>query len=198
MLVATTRQPSDNAALRYTGERGDDVRLDNIVVSVSPASARQTGLVQWPNAEKLDPRRSIVTLKADLLGEEQVVPWFRKASRGTKRVLIFVPGFDNGHAEAVYRFAQLVHDARISAAPVPFTWPSRGNVLDYVYDRESTIYSRFGLDAVLNAAVDSPDVAEVVILAHSMGMADHGGLCATWPTGRKSVAQNSFSHSRLA
>ncbi|WP_436260296.1 alpha/beta hydrolase [Mesorhizobium caraganae] len=113
-------------------------------------------------------------------------------------MLIFVPGFDNGHAEAVYRFAQLVHDARISAAPVPFTWPSRGNVLDYVYDRESTIYSRFGLDAVLNAAVDSPDVAEVVILAHSMGMADHGGLCATWPTGRKSVAQNSFSHSRLA
>ncbi|MGK8642933.1 alpha/beta hydrolase [Brucella anthropi] len=42
--------------------------------------------------------------------------------------------------EAVYRFAQLVHDAKIDAAPVLFTWPSRGNVLDYVYDRESTIY----------------------------------------------------------
>lgn len=68
----------------------------------------------------------------------------------------FVPGFDNGHAEAVYRFAQLVHHARINAAQVPFSWPSRGNVLDYVYDRESTIYSRFGLDAVLKAAVDSP------------------------------------------
>lgn len=169
MLVATTRQPSDNPALRYSGERGEDVRLDNIVVSIPPAKAREIGQVQWPDRGKPDPGKSFVTVKADNLNDNQIMPWFRKASRGKKRVLVFVHGFNNDYAESVYRFAQLIHDARIDAAPVLFTWPSRGNVFDYVYDRESTIYSRFGLGAVLKAAVDSPDVADVTVLAHSMG-----------------------------
>ncbi|MGV1786677.1 MULTISPECIES: alpha/beta hydrolase [Agrobacterium] len=169
MLVATTRQPSDNPALRYTGERGEDLRVDNIVVSIPPEKDRQIGQVQWPDRGKPDPRRSFVTVKADLLNDDQVMPWFQKTSHGKKRVLVFVHGFNNDYSESVYRFAQLVHDARIDAAPVLFTWPSRGNVLDYVYDRESTIYSRFGLGEVLKAAVDSPDVSDVTILAHSMG-----------------------------
>lgn len=169
MLVATTRRPSDDPALRYSGERGEDVRLDNIVVSIPPAKAREIGKVQWPATAKPNPLQSFATTKANLLQEDQVMPWFRKASRGKKRVLIFVHGFNNDYAEAVYRFAQLVHDAKIDAAPVLFTWPSRGNVLDYVYDRESTIYSRFGLGAVLKAAVDSPNVSDVTVLAHSMG-----------------------------
>lgn len=169
MLVATTRQPSKNPSLRYTGERGEDVRLDNIVVSIPPAGARKIGQVQWPNIDKPDPSRTFVTTRATSISDKQVMPWFRKTSSGKKRVLVFVHGFNNDYADAVYRFAQLVHDAHITVAPVLFTWPSRGNVLDYVYDRESTIYSRFGLGEVLKAAVDSPDVDNVTVLAHSMG-----------------------------
>lgn len=169
MLVATTRRPSDNPALRYTGERGEDVSLDNIVVSIPPEKARQIGQVQWPERGKPDPKRSFVTVKADTVNDNQAMSWFRKTSHGKRRVLVFVHGFNNDYSESVYRFAQLVHDARIDAAPVLFTWPSRGNVFDYVYDRESTIYSRFGLGEVLKAAVDSPDVDDVTILAHSMG-----------------------------
>lgn len=169
MLVATTRQPSDNPALRYTGERGEDVRLDNIVVSIPPEKDRHIGQVQWPDGGKPDPKRSFVTVKADPVSDNQSMSWFRKTSHGKRRVLVFVHGFNNDYSESVYRFAQLVHDVRIDAAPVLFTWPSRGNVFDYVYDRESTIYSRFGLGEVLKAAVDSPDVDDVTILAHSMG-----------------------------
>ncbi len=169
MLVATTRQPSDNPALRYTGERGEDVRLDNIVVSIPSEKMRQIGQVQWPERGKPDPKRSFVTTKADLVNDNQAMSWFRKTSHGKRRVLVFVHGFNNDYSESVYRFAQLIHDARLDAAPVLFTWPSRGNVFDYVYDRESTIYSRFGLGEVLKAAVDSPDVDDVTILAHSMG-----------------------------
>ncbi|MGK8642934.1 hypothetical protein [Brucella anthropi] len=88
MLVATTRRPSDDPALRYSGERGEDVRLDNIVVSIPPAKAREIGKVQWPDTAKPNPLQSFATTKANLLQEDQVMPWFRKASRGKKRVLI--------------------------------------------------------------------------------------------------------------
>ncbi len=169
MLVATTREPSANPALRYTGERGEDVRLDNIVVSIPPEKARQRGKVQWPDAARPDPSRTFATVKADYLEFDKVMPWFHRVSRGKKRVLVFVHGFNSNYADAVYRFAQLMHDARIDAAPLLFTWPSRGNMLDYVYDRESTIYSRFGLGDVLKVAAESPDVREIILVAHSMG-----------------------------
>ncbi|TPN81111.1 alpha/beta fold hydrolase [Mesorhizobium sp. CU2] len=169
MLVATTREPSRDAAVRYTGQRGEDVRLDNIVVSVPPASTRQAGKIKWPNPQAPDPRRSFVTVKADQMTNRHIKSWFKTASGGNHRVLIFVHGFNTSYADAVFRFAQVVHDAGIEAAPVLFTWPSRANPLDYAYDRESTIYSRFGLDLVLKSAVDDPSVEDVTIFAHSMG-----------------------------
>lgn len=169
MLVATTRAPSRNSALRYSGERGEDVRLDNIVVSIPPADRRKPGEIQWPSSARPDPKTAFVVSKAKEMTEDGAMDWFRRASGGKRRVLIFVHGFNTTYAYAVFRFAQITHDIHADAAPVLFTWPSRGSTLDYVYDRESTIYSRFGLVAVLEKAISSPDVAEITVLAHSMG-----------------------------
>ena len=84
-------------------------------------------------------------------------------------VLIFVHGFNTRFEEAVYRFAQIVHDARVNVAPVLFTWPSGGAVTDYVYDRDSAVYSRDALETVLQALAKDPSVDSISILAHSMG-----------------------------
>ena len=40
---------------------------------------------------------------------------------------------------------------------------------DYVYDRDSAMYSRDALEAVLQALVNDPNVKSISILAHSMG-----------------------------
>ena len=82
----------------------------------------------------------------------------------------------------VYAFSVVVSDGHISTsqaititvsevnvAPVLFTWPSGGNLTDYVYDRDSALYSRDGLEAVLQALVNDPSVDSITILAHSMG-----------------------------
>jgi esterase/lipase superfamily enzyme len=42
-------------------------------------------------------------------------------------------------------------------------------LFDYVYDRESATYSRDGLETLLQAMAKDPNVAEISILAHSMG-----------------------------
>lgn len=169
MLVATTRKRDKNPAVFYSGERDSGIHLDNIVISIPPDKSRQVGQIQWPGGSKPDPARNFVTEKAAPLSESEAMPWFKRTSRGNKRVVVFVHGFNNTYASAVYRFAQLMHDARIDAAPVLFTWPSRGNMLDYVYDRESTIYSRYGLGELLTAVTESSDVSDVTVIAHSMG-----------------------------
>lgn len=169
MLVATTRQPTQDPALMYSGERGEELSLANVVVSIPPEGRREAGTIQWPDSNSPDPLSSFVTLKAEPMRETQVLGWFRRNAGPKRKALIFVHGFNNGFADATYRLAQLANDLGTSAAPVLFTWPSRGNALDYVYDRESTIYSRFGLVKVLKEAIASPDVSEISVVAHSMG-----------------------------
>jgi esterase/lipase superfamily enzyme len=67
---------------------------------------------------------------------------------GRSKVLVFVHGFNNRFDDAVYRFAQIVHDSKAQVIPVLFTWPSLGEtrLRAYTYDRESANYSRDALE----------------------------------------------------
>jgi esterase/lipase superfamily enzyme len=172
MLVATTR--SDDAVppgVMFGGERARGLAFADIAVSIPPDSMRKIGEVQWPSAIPGDPAHDFVTLRADRLDLKQAIAAFDQRLRAapTRHVLLFVHGFNTRFEEAVYRFAQIAHDAGAPVVPVLFTWPSRGKLFDYVYDRESATYSRDALEAVLQAMVKDPNVASISILAHSMG-----------------------------
>src|SRR5271157_1812610 len=172
LLVATTRAPVvDPPGVMFGGSRGKGLQFADIAVSVPPDSARKAGDVQWPSRAPGDPAHDFVTLRADRLDLAQAKADFnaRVARTPGRKVLIFVHGYNTRFEEAVYRFAQIVHDARVDVAPVLFTWPSGGSLVDYVYDRDSAMYSRDALEAVLQALVDSRNVGSISILAHSMG-----------------------------
>jgi esterase/lipase superfamily enzyme len=170
IMVATTRAPSDNPALLYTGERGDQVDFNELVVSIPPDSVRKIGEVQWPKKLPADPSREFATVLASKVETpEQVRAWYDRNKAPSGRLLLFVHGFNNRYEKAVYRFAQIAHDSKTDATPVMFTWPSRGSVFEYPYDKESTNYSRSALEAVLNAGVQQDDIQDITILAHSMG-----------------------------
>ena len=82
---------------------------------------------------------------------------------------MFVHGFNNKFGDAVFRFAQIVHDSGAEVVPLLFTWPSRGSLWAYGYDRESISVSRDGLEYVLATLAHDSTVSEVTILSHSMG-----------------------------
>ena len=172
MLVATTRAPvAAPAGVMFGGERGVGLAFADIAVSVPPDAARKIGEVQWPSSPPGDPTRDFVTLRADRvdLNEARARLDRRLAQTPGRSVLVFVHGYNTRFEEAVYRFAQIAHDSGAGVLPVLFTWPSRGKLLDYLYDRDSATYSRDGLEAVLQGLVKDPNVAQISILAHSMG-----------------------------
>jgi esterase/lipase superfamily enzyme len=172
LLVATTRAPVlEPPGVMFGGSRGRGLDFADIVVSIPPASARRPGDVPLPSSLPGNPERDFVILRADRMDLAQAKANFDARMRRTpgRRVLIFVHGFNTRFEEAVYRFAQIVYDARVDVAPVLFTWPSGGRVTDYVYDRDSAVYSRDALEAVLQALVKDPNVDSISILAHSMG-----------------------------
>ena len=170
MVVATTRERTDSAEM-FSGARSPALAFANITVSIPPAGARQIGEVQWPRQVPGNPATEFVTLKADVVDRSQAISWFQRTLRNTPRrqVLVFIHGFNNRFEDAVFRFAQLAHDSNAPVVPVLFTWPSRGSVLAYGYDRESTAYSRNALEQLLIAIARDPAVGEISILAHSMG-----------------------------
>jgi esterase/lipase superfamily enzyme len=172
MLVATTRKRTAPEEM-FSGERGPALAFANITVSIPPDSVRQIGEVQWPSRIPGDPATEFVALKADVVDRPQALAWFRRTIRTVpkRQVLVFIHGFNNRFEDAVFRFAQIVRDSHAQVVPVLFTWPSRGSVLAYGYDRESTAYSRNALESLLKALAASPEVGEISILAHSMGNA---------------------------
>jgi len=170
ILVATTRAPSDNPGLLYSGERGAQIDFNELVVSIPPDRNRKIGEVQWPKRMPPDPSRDFATLSArQFASVDQVEAWYDQNRSKSGRVLLFVHGFNTRYESAVYRFAQIAHDSNTDATPVMFTWPSRGSVFDYGYDKESTNYSRSALETLLTGAVAVPEIKEITILAHSMG-----------------------------
>jgi esterase/lipase superfamily enzyme len=171
MLVVTTRKPSENPGLLYSGRRDAGFSVDEIVVSIPPDSARKAGEVQWPRRLPPDPAKEFATVGVTPLKPDKASgkAWLHRNLPKSRSVLVFVHGFNNQYEDAVYRFAQIKHDSDADAAPILFTWPSAGRLFDYNYDRESTIYSRDGLETVLKLLADDPQVGEVSVLAHSMG-----------------------------
>ncbi|MBW3097571.1 alpha/beta hydrolase [Pseudohoeflea coraliihabitans] len=170
MLVATTRAGSGDIGQPYSGERGEAVELDAVEVSIPPERNRTIGEVQWPKKLPPDPETDFATLTTrNLEGRSEASSWFKTQRASNGRLLVFVHGFNNRYEDAVYRFAQITHDSGTGATPLLFTWPSRGSVFAYGYDKESTNYSRSALEAVLAAAADESAVDEVTVLAHSMG-----------------------------
>ena len=174
VLVATTRQRSAaDAGEMFNGERAEDVSYAAVTVSIPPDNSRKSGEINWPASLPGNPNRDFVTHSANYLDKQQLSAAVSAAAKpaGRRNALIFVHGFNNRFDDAVYRFAQVVHDAKAPGIPVLFTWPSRGELSlpAYTYDRESANSSRYALEQLIEMLAANPNVKEINIVAHSMG-----------------------------
>ena len=130
------------------------------------------GEVTWPKSVKrADPARDFLTL-----ADQQFATAgdFRKelakglGRRGSRDVVVYVHGFNNTMAESIYRVAQMHYDLKVPGLAVHYAWPSRGSALGYVYDRDSALFGRDGLEELLRE-VAGAGAEKIIIVAHSMG-----------------------------
>jgi esterase/lipase superfamily enzyme len=173
MVVATTRARAESPAFLFGGGRAPEASFADMVVSIPPDANRKIGEVEWPQQPPGNPETDFVTLKSEIITKDQATATFSRllGHSHEKEALVFVHGFNNRFEDAVYRFAQILHDSGAGAdvAPILFTWPSAGNVFAYEYDRDSANYSRDALEKLLRYLQDDPDIKTISVLAHSMG-----------------------------
>jgi len=172
LAVTNRKRSATDAGEMFTGERSEETSYASVTVAAPPGPAPTSGGFQLAGLTGTAPR-NFVTVGADHLDKRAFSAAISAAAKqgGRSKVLIFVHGFNNRFDDAVYRFAQVVHDSGAEGIPVLFTWPSRGELRlnAYAYDRESAIYSRDTLEQLLDTLAANRDIKEVNILAHSMG-----------------------------
>lgn len=88
---------------------------------------------------------------------------------GRRDVLIYVHGFNQSFEQAALDAARLSDGVKFRGETILFTWPSRSALLDYIYDRESAMWSRDALESMLSELIRHPAVNNVHLVAHSMG-----------------------------
>jgi len=170
ILVASSRARDPKPGIFYNGERTPALSFAKVDMTVPPT--HKPGMTEVPRgmpnpATDMAVREAVYRdtpqeFTADLKAE------LAKRPAGQKNVFIFVHGYNTLYSEALYRLAQMAEDSKATDVPVLFTWASRGEVADYVYDNNSATAARDRLEETIRLAFDS-GAEKVSILAHSMG-----------------------------
>ena len=118
MVVATTRTRAESPAFLFGGGRAPEASFADMVVSIPPDANRKIGEVQWPQQPPGNPETDFVTLRSEMITRDQAAATFSHllSHSHEKEAFVFVHGFNNRFEEAVYRFAQILHQIQ---APGP-------------------------------------------------------------------------------
>jgi esterase/lipase superfamily enzyme len=167
VLFATNRAP--NARL-FGNTRSATTSYGTARVSVPPA--HEKGVVEYPTSTA-NPKTEFGILSAKTTQSAasfDTVLAQRVAARakGNRRAVVYVHGYNNTFAEALYMNTQIIHDYQSPDIPVLFSWPSAGDNLGYLQDAGSVMYSRSALEALLDQ-LNASGVESFVIIGHSIG-----------------------------
>ncbi len=167
VFIGTTRAYDDTG--HFGSKRSETTFLGRYDISIPPE--RDLGSIKWPRrGAKPDPQVDFLTTKEV---RYQTDSEFRrdigKAMRPSGNdVVIFVHGYNNTFSEGLYRIAQLAHDLEMPGAVVHYSWPSAAEPLGYVYDRDSVLFARDGLESLIDE-VTRAGAQRITLVAHSMG-----------------------------
>lgn len=166
VFVGTTRALEPNGI--YGSGRSEAMQFARYDVAIPPD--REAGEIKYPKRKKLDARTDFLTTAQVHYPAD---PAFRadlgKALRANGReAVIFVHGFNNTFTEGLYRIAQLHHDLKLPGVAVHYSWASAAEPLGYVYDRDSMLFARDGLENLIRE-VTAAGATRVTLVAHSMG-----------------------------
>lgn len=166
--AAATPNPLDVLFRQEFGESRDaTLRYARVDVSIPPGHGE--GQIEWPGKAEPDPAVHFVATGQTLYRSADGFRGALEAAEpeGAREVVLFVHGYNVNNSEAIYRLAQIAHDFETQVPVVAYSWPSAGSPRGYVYDRDSVIFSRDGLETLLRMLTKRN--RRVLIVAHSMG-----------------------------
>ena len=184
VFYATNRRDRGAALAvdRYSGDRGSKLRYGTIDADIKtePELKWLRALAVYKIIPALKPEKEVrvrsvtpmeLTAWRQELASELALPGESGVSGNTPKpgVLLFIHGFSVSFKDAAMRTAQLAADLAFRGAPMFYSWPSKGNVGNYLADKESARASVIHLKSLLQELAALPGSPPVYVIAHSMG-----------------------------
>ncbi len=169
ILVGTTRAPLPDSPDFGSGR---SLALSFASYTVSVPAAHVAGQVEWPGPTPNPAKDFVMTAHhrfpaaKDFSGA--IAAKALALPKGQREAVIFVHGYNTNLAEGAYRFTQMQHDFELRSIPILYSWPSAATGSDYLYDRDSILFARTGLETLIDQISDTP-VERIVLVGHSMG-----------------------------
>ncbi len=152
----------------FGGGRSEDLRFARYDVAVPPD--RAPGEIKYARPRNANVTTDFMTTGQRIYSAEADFRADLRAALGQngREAIIFVHGFNTTFTEGLYRIAQLKHDLEVPGVALHYSWPSAAEPLGYVYDRDSVMFARAGLESLLRETV-AAGATRVTLVAHSMG-----------------------------
>lgn len=176
LLFATDRVRQDSPyTVGFGSERSDLLAFGAVRVHV-PEDHR-IGNIELPSQgyklfgftlgrDGLDPKKHFSITGTEML---DIDAWKSQISGRGDEALVFVHGYNTSFQDSVFRLAQVVWDLQYKGPAVLFSWPSKGEVLSYEWDRNSALIARAHFIELIKILERQAGIKKVHVLAHSMG-----------------------------
>ena len=174
MRQAERLSPVQYGSLRLEIDSGNlPFELGTCTVSIPPGHV--PGNVELPDFRLLelrsDPAEHFVLQDITPLDPDNFHSKLRArvAESSERDLFVFVHGFHNTFQDAAFRTAQIAHDLKFKGAPVFFSWPSQGTVLNYSTDENNVRVAALDLKLFLQQLRAQSGAERIHLIAHSMG-----------------------------
>ncbi len=138
-------------------------------VDVSVPSFHRPGAIEWPGLHVDPARHFAVTQTAIFQSASDFSDAIAAApAHGSEVTVLYVHGYNQTRVKSVFRLAQIMTDYEEDGPAVAFNWPSAGNPRAYLFDRDSVLFARDDLVALLRELTASSE-RDIAIIAHSLG-----------------------------
>ena len=157
---------------RYGNTRG---QMSYGTCEVTIPASHQLGEVERPSILRLEVREDVtkhVVLQATKPTQKDAFYdqlRARVASTARQEVFVFVHGYNVTFDGAARRTAQIAHDVQFQGAPIFFSWPSQGGLLQYTVDENNVEWAVPHLREFLVEITQRSGAKSVNLIAHSMG-----------------------------
>jgi esterase/lipase superfamily enzyme len=173
-FFATNRKRigADLLKASFGGERGV---LTYGTCEVSIPRYHRVGQLESPSIWRFefreDPARHVVLMSVSTKPKAEYFAQLTRsiAAARQRTAFVFVHGYNVSFEDAARRTAQMSYDLGYQGVPVFFSWPSQSSLSAYTVDEQNIEWAEVGLQSFLHDFLAQSGVAEVVLIAHSMG-----------------------------
>ena len=160
------------ASVSYGAERG---KLELGACEVSIPKSHEVGELESPSVLRLefreDPSRHVMLVGVHREPAEQFFANLRDCvgRSSQKSAFVFVHGYNVTFEDAARRTAQIAYDLKFDGAPIFFSWPSQGEILQYAVDETNVTWTAPHLLQFLTDIAERSGAERIHLIAHSMG-----------------------------